>query len=148
MGSRSMSQDFRPIARIDRERAAHSQVFASRVSIGRVARLTGLTVRAIRLYEERGLVAADRDRRGVRCYDCAAVDRLLQVAALRAIGLTLSEISGVIALDDAEDRLRGLLAAHHARLSRQLRAIRATAGQLGMDLERWDDPQGPVAMAG
>ena len=68
-----------------------------RMTIGQVARRTGLTSRAIRLYEAHGFIAPPRDRNDVRCYDSEAVARLEHIAFLRRAGFTLKEVGAVIA---------------------------------------------------
>lgn len=56
-----------------------------------VCRLTGLTERQVRYYDQRGLVVAERTPGGHRLYRHAHVQRLLRVKGLLAAGLTLGE---------------------------------------------------------
>jgi DNA-binding transcriptional MerR regulator len=107
---------------------------ASSISVGSVARLTGMTIRAIRFYEERGLVNPSRDAKGLRRYDREMVDRLLDIGALRAAGLSLLEIAEV--LDDAAsgDRLAELLHNRQQLLARQLDAIQACVERIGAEV--------------
>ncbi len=60
--------------------------------IGGIAELTGLTIRAIRLYEEKGLLKPARDRNGMRWFDGPTLRRLVFVAQAREAGFTLAEI--------------------------------------------------------
>src|SRR3569833_1140296 len=62
------------------------------LDIREVARRTGLTSRALRFYEARGLVAPLRTGSGRRVYGAAALERLNQVLALKRAGLTLAQI--------------------------------------------------------
>ncbi|MFS4506158.1 MerR family transcriptional regulator [Clavibacter sp. Sh2141] len=64
-------------------------------SIGQLAGVTGLTLRAIRHYEEAGLIRpAARTRGGLRRYDQADVDRLRLIQWLRALDFSLEQIRG------------------------------------------------------
>jgi DNA-binding transcriptional MerR regulator len=66
------------------------------LSIGDVARLTGLSVKTIRYYSDLGLVpAVSRTDAGYRRYDEAGVARLELIHALRDLGLDLPSIRRV-----------------------------------------------------
>jgi MerR family transcriptional regulator, thiopeptide resistance regulator len=72
-------------------------------TVGELARLTGLTVRALHHYDEIGLVRpSQRTQAGYRLYDDADVLRLQQVLLFRELGLPLDEIAS--AIDDAASR--------------------------------------------
>lgn len=68
--------------------------------IGVTARRTGLTARAIRYYEEHALITLARDRRGVRLFDQAALARLEFIGHARRAGLSVEQVSGLLALGD------------------------------------------------
>lgn len=55
----------------------------------------GLTLRAVRFYEDKGLVAPTRDRRH-RFYDHQDVERLRLILRLKTFGLSLVEIKQII----------------------------------------------------
>jgi DNA-binding transcriptional MerR regulator/Lon protease-like protein len=57
---------------------------------------TGLTVRALRVYEREGLVSPARSEKGWRRYGPAEVARLNTVTTLKALGLTLEQIRQVM----------------------------------------------------
>lgn len=85
----------------------------SLLRIGTLARRSGLTVRALRHYDEAGLLPpVGRSPAGHRLYDASSVARLLQVVALRTLGLPLRAIREVL---DTADPLR-LLEQHRDRL--------------------------------
>jgi DNA-binding transcriptional MerR regulator len=65
------------------------------LSIGQVARRTGLSVHTLRLYEREGLLAGvvDRDRSGRRLYNSWEVDWLSNCVKFRASGMPLATIS-------------------------------------------------------
>ncbi|MCM3585636.1 MerR family transcriptional regulator [Mesobacillus maritimus] len=62
------------------------------ISIGIVSELTGLSLRKIRYYEERGLLSPGRTERGGRKYSFADVDTLMTIAERREEGVQTAEI--------------------------------------------------------
>ena len=62
------------------------------LDIREVVRRTGLTSRALRFYEARGLVAPLRTHSGRRLYGAGELERLNQIVALKRAGLTLTQI--------------------------------------------------------
>jgi MerR family redox-sensitive transcriptional activator SoxR len=64
----------------------------STMSIGELARRTGLSVSAIRFYESRGLVRATRGAGNQRRFMRADIRRLSFALIAQQLGLTLSEI--------------------------------------------------------
>jgi DNA-binding transcriptional MerR regulator len=96
-----------------------------RWSIGELARASGLTVRALYHYDEIGLLTAgERTASGHRRYTERDLRRLYRVRALRALGLSLEEIAGVLA-DSTDD-----LAMMRDVLTAQLRGLEAHAERL------------------
>jgi DNA-binding transcriptional MerR regulator len=72
--------------------------------IGEMAQQTGLTVRAIRLYEEEGLLRPSLHVRGAnRLYNATDLERLKQIAGLRNVGFSIAEIRDLLE-DDARRR--------------------------------------------
>jgi DNA-binding transcriptional MerR regulator len=63
--------------------------------IGHIAELSGLTIRAIRLYEERGLLKPARDRNGMRWFDAAATSKIVFIAQAREAGFSLADIKAL-----------------------------------------------------
>jgi MerR family redox-sensitive transcriptional activator SoxR len=66
------------------------------LSIGDVARRTGLSVSAIRFYEARGLVRPDRRPSGQREFARADIRRLSFILIAQQMGLTIEEIGAVL----------------------------------------------------
>ncbi|TDW79556.1 MerR family transcriptional regulator [Kribbella sp. VKM Ac-2566] len=64
------------------------------LSIGEVAKRTGLSVHALRLYEREGLLAGtiSRDRSGRRVYRSSDVEWILNCIKFRASGMSLANI--------------------------------------------------------
>jgi DNA-binding transcriptional MerR regulator len=91
-----------------------------RLSIGELARATGLTVRALRHYQDLGLlVPADVDpATRYRVYGPEQVERALTIARLRRLGLPLTCVRAYLAAAPAERRR--LLEDHRAELDARL----------------------------
>lgn len=76
------------------------------LSIGQIAARTGLAVSAVRFYEEKGLIRAERNTGGQRRYRRADIRRLSFILIAQRLGYTLAEIAGLLAglpLDRAPD---------------------------------------------
>jgi DNA-binding transcriptional MerR regulator len=56
----------------------------------------GLTVRGLRLYEQRGLIAPRRTAKGWRLYGTSEISRLHEILALKRLGLSLSQIAELL----------------------------------------------------
>ncbi|MFP5072542.1 MerR family transcriptional regulator [Pseudonocardia nantongensis] len=100
------------------------------LTIGELARRTGVPVRTIRFWSDEDLVPSDRSASGHRVYDAAAVARLDLVRTLRELGLGLTEVRAVLS------RRRGVgeVASAHVRALdgriRELKAQRAVCALL------------------
>ena len=86
------------------------------LSIGRFARLAGLSIGALRHYHDEGILRPARSDpdTGYRSYARDQLDDARLLARLRELGVSLPEIRGFLAADPAERSRR--LAAHRARL--------------------------------
>ncbi|MFD9724758.1 MerR family transcriptional regulator [Streptomyces sp. NPDC059072] len=60
--------------------------------IGDLAKATGTTARALRHYEQAGLISSERASNGYRVYDERAVVRVGNIRYLLAAGLTLDDV--------------------------------------------------------
>lgn len=65
-------------------------------TIGELSRLSGLSVRRIRFYSDKGLLAAARSTGGYRVYSDADVARLSLINALRGAGVSLDTIRKIL----------------------------------------------------
>lgn len=63
-----------------------------RMRIGELAEATGASPRALRHYEQAGLIASERAANGYRLYDAGAVVRVRNIRHLLAAGLTLDDV--------------------------------------------------------
>jgi DNA-binding transcriptional MerR regulator len=89
---------------------------AQLMSIGRFARLTGLTVKALRHYDDVGLLRpAEVDAEtGYRSYGAEQVRRAETIRMLRRLELPLDDVATLLATDDAE-LVRRVLVEHQRR---------------------------------
>lgn len=81
------------------------------------ARRLGISAKALRLYEQRGLLKPLRTEAGWRMYGPVEMSRAGEIAALRALGLSLAQTARVLAGEAAD--LEPALAAHQAALEAQ-----------------------------
>ncbi|NKB53884.1 MAG: redox-sensitive transcriptional activator SoxR [Rhizobiaceae bacterium] len=68
----------------------------NQLPIGEVARRTGLSVSAIRFYEERGLVTAGRNRGGQRRFARSDIRRLSFILIAQNMGFSLQRIASAL----------------------------------------------------
>ena len=116
-------------------------------SIAEVARMSGLTSRTLRHYDEIGLlrpayVAAN----GYRHYEQEQLLRLQQILVLRELGVGLPEIGRI--LDEQTDRV-GALREHHKRLLAErdrLGTLAATVARTIRDLEESGHDEGGAVL--
>src|SRR5687768_16766316 len=64
--------------------------------IGELARRTGVSVRALRYYEEQGLLVPTRATNGYRDYTESAVDHVRSIQLLYAAGLPSAKVTRVL----------------------------------------------------
>jgi DNA-binding transcriptional MerR regulator len=102
---------------------------ARRYSVGRVADLSGVTIRTLHHYDEIGLLSpGGRSDAGYRVYEEADLERLQRILFYKELGFTLKEIS-TIADDPSTDamghlrRQRGLLVERIAQFNAMVDAI-------------------------
>jgi DNA-binding transcriptional MerR regulator len=73
-----------------------------RMRIGELARVAGTTPRALRHYEEAGLLTSRRAANGYRIYDEGAAVRVGNIRYLLAAGLTLDDVRAFSACLDGD----------------------------------------------
>jgi DNA-binding transcriptional MerR regulator len=92
------------------------------LTIGELARRTGLTTRTIRFYSDEGLLPpASRTGGGYRLYDGASLARLELLRTLRELGLGLPEASAAV---DGRASVAELARQHVSLLDEQIRVLR------------------------
>jgi MerR family transcriptional regulator, redox-sensitive transcriptional activator SoxR len=67
------------------------------LTIGEVARRSGVAASALRFYEERGLIASERAGSGHRRYQRPVLRRIAFIVFAQRVGLTLEEIGAELA---------------------------------------------------
>lgn len=92
------------------------------------ARRLGVSPKALRLYEQRGLLVPVRSAAGWRAYGPAEMARAGEIAALRALGFSLAQVARVLQGDP--QGLEPALAAHQAALEGRRRQLAGTIEQV------------------
>ncbi|MBT2495440.1 MerR family transcriptional regulator [Microbacterium sp. ISL-59] len=100
-------------------------------SIQEIARLAGTTSRALRHYDDIGLLPPSRIApNGYRHYDAGALVRLQRILLLRELGLGLPQIAEVLERERGEasalETHLALLREEQARLARQIASVEST----------------------
>ncbi|MBA2534909.1 MAG: MerR family transcriptional regulator [Rubrobacter sp.] len=116
-------------------------------TVGRVADLSGVTIRALHHYDEIGLLSpGGRSASGYRIYEDSDLERLRRILFYRELGFDLGEISTII--DDPRTdalghlrRQRGLLTERIGRLSAMVDAIDYEMEARTMDIKLTPEEQ-------
>jgi DNA-binding transcriptional MerR regulator len=117
------------------------------LTIGRIARATGVPAKTIRYYEQVGVLPPPRrTAAGYREYTDQSVERLRFVRRARELGLSLQHLKTLIpALDGAcrtemRPRLLTLVRAHEASVEQRIGELRRLARQLAAVRRRLSGP--------
>lgn len=105
------------------------------------AQQLGVSAKALRVYEHRGLITPARTLAGWRAYGPAEMARAREIVELRTLGLSLSEVARVFEGD--AQTLERTLAAHEATLEDRVRQLAETLSRvrrLRADLSRGEVP--------
>ncbi|WND35004.1 MerR family transcriptional regulator [Streptomyces sp. BB1-1-1] len=98
------------------------------MTIGELARTTGLSVRTIRYWSDEGaLPPVTRSAGGYRLYDAASAARLELIRTLRELGLGLDAVRRVLS---GETTVAQVAAAHVSALDAQIGSLRVTRAVL------------------
>lgn len=89
----------------------------------------GVSAKALRLYEQRGLIVPIRSAVGWRAYGPDEMRRAGEIASLRALGFSLAQVARV--LDGDASGLEPAMAAHQAALEDRLRQLVGTIEAIG-----------------
>ena len=105
------------------------------IRIGELARESGASVRALRYYEEQGLLTAERSPSGQRHYARSAVVRVRLIRSLYAAGLNSATIATLLPCVDAPSvavtrEAVELMRHERERIEEQIAALVATRGHL------------------
>src|SRR5215471_7562773 len=100
--------------------------------IGEFSKLTNVSVKALRFYDDVGLLKptyVDRDT-GYRYYSSALLPRLNRILAFKELGLALEEIIHLLEGDLPVDRVRESLQNRRAELARRIERERAQLAEV------------------
>lgn len=98
------------------------------LSAADAARRLGVSAKALRLYEDRGLLTPGRTPAGWRAYGPADLFRAEEIASLRKLGLSLKQVASVLSGETAS--LEPALAIHQAALESRLATLTGTIDQV------------------
>jgi MerR family copper efflux transcriptional regulator len=91
------------------------------LAIQEVVKITGLTSRALRVYEEAGILDADaRSDSGVRLYAPESVERLKQIIAMKSVGVTLKDISALLDKRTSNESVYEIFSERMAKVDEQI----------------------------
>src|SRR5262245_66681251 len=105
------------------------------LTVGTLAKLTGLTVRTLHHYDEIGLLSpSGRTEAGYRLYSDADVRRLERIVLLRGLGMPLDSIATALKGDGHE--LLELLERHSNSIDAELEQLRQTQARLTESIDQ------------
>jgi DNA-binding transcriptional MerR regulator len=107
---------------------------ADSLTINELVRRTGLTSRALRFYEARGLLSPLRTGSGRRVYSSAQIERIHQIVTLKKAGLSLTQIGRLF--DNKPLDLAQLLRGQLSIMSAQAEEIAVARNNLTTALSR------------
>lgn len=110
--------------------------------IGDLAKATGKTQRALRLYEELGLLAPNTHTAGgFRLYGADAIERVRFIGKLQDLGFTLPEIQALVEASthaalpkESMAHIRSVYAQKQREVQLQIERLRALQGELASSL--------------
>ena len=94
------------------------------LSPSKAASRLGVSVKALRIYEQRGLMTPTRTEAGWRSYGPAEMQRAGEIVALRALGVSLAQVASI--LKGEAEGLEPALALHQAVLEGDARRLADT----------------------
>lgn len=101
-------------------------------SIGEFSRITGLSVKTLRFYHEKGILVPPciDEETGYRYYDARTADKAHVVARLREMEFSLSQIKEILACAEDEADILEFLEAQKAAIAERIRHYRNVADSL------------------
>jgi DNA-binding transcriptional MerR regulator len=106
--------------------------------IGAIAERAGVSTRALRYYEEQGLLPAQRTARGQRVYEEAAVERVQLIQQLFAAGLasrTIVDLLPCVDRGEASEDALALLKQERDRITESIADLEKARAQLDRVIE-------------
>ena len=103
-------------------------------TVGRVADLSGVTIRTLHHYDEVGLLSpGGRSAAGYRIYEDRDLERLQRILFYRELGFTLGEISAIV--DDPRTDALGHLRRQRGLLSERIERLNAMVDAIDYEME-------------
>ncbi|MGQ5261441.1 MerR family transcriptional regulator [Micromonospora sp. ZYX-F-536] len=119
--------------------------------IGELATRTGVSVRALRYYEEQALLIPARSSGGQRHYDEGAVERVHLIQMLYAAGLSSRTILDLLPCVDAKvntPESRAMLTAERERIDRQIAQLTQARDRLDAVIALSESPASGCTRSG
>lgn len=122
------------------------------MKIGEASIASGATPRALRLYEDEGLIVPGRCSNGYRDYYPSTIDRVRVIRSLLDAGLPVRYVKRLLprlvdGAGDLDSRAREEIAAYHDRLSRRITLLERQRTALGEFLDRSPDGEHEASTA-
>ena len=106
------------------------------MKINDVERITGLTQKAIRLYESKGLIRISRDVNGYRNFSKEDVEKLKNIKLFRSVGISLSDIKlylfGVMSIDELIDKRKSEILKESGKNSEKYRVCESISNMTSL----------------
>jgi len=115
---------------------------AAFLNASEAAKRLGVSAKALRLYEHRGLIRPARTAAGWRVYGPGEMARAAEIVSLRGLGFSLAQVAHV--LGSKSDALGSTLAAHQGMLERRIRETAITLEKVRGLRAELDSKQAPV----
>ncbi len=108
------------------------------LSIGEFSRVTRLSIKALRLYHEKGLLVPDRVslESKYRYYSSAAVERAAVITSLKDMGFSLDEIGAILAGSRDDRAIAAAVRAKMSEVERDLDRLRGMKDTIDLFLRR------------
>jgi DNA-binding transcriptional MerR regulator len=118
------------------------------MSIGQIARASGVAATALRYYEREGVLTPTlRSAAGYRLYDRRAVEQLEFIRSAQAVGFTLDDIRTLLTFDGGRERtlrkeVQELIEARLGQLAQKMSDLRRVQAALGKALKKCQHSDG------
>lgn len=107
------------------------------MKINDVEKITGLTQKAIRLYESKGLISVSRKENGYRSYTDKDVQTLKEIKLFRSVGITISDIKlylfGVMSIDELMEKQKAEILKESGKNSEKYRICESILTRSSVD---------------
>lgn len=112
-------------------------------TIGEFSKITGLTVKTLRFYHEKGLLlpAAVDPSTGYRAYDDANIERARIIVALRELEFSLQDIAEILADCTEDEDMLAFLQRQRKSLSERVTKLARAGRQIDQLIRQWREEQ-------